>query len=122
MAEGRRYRGRVNGVGDASGLTLMNRVPVEAYLAGVIGEELGPRRPDERQAMLAQAVVSRTFALKNRGRWETLGFDAWADIRDQVYRGVAAETPAVWEALRATEIGRASCRERGWWWARERSG
>src|SRR5213596_2291760 len=102
MADGRRYRGRLNVVRDASGLTLMNRVPVEAYLAGVIGEELGPRRPDERQAMLAQAVVSRTFALKNRGRWETLGFDAWADIRDQVYRGVAAETPAVWEALRAT--------------------
>src|SRR2546425_8151716 len=102
MADGRRYRGRLNVVRDASGLTLMNRVPVEAYLAGVIGEELGPRRPDERQAMLAQAVVSRTFALKNRGRWEPQGFDAWADIRDQVYRGVAAETPAVWEALRAT--------------------
>ena len=102
MADGRRYRGRLNVVRDASGLTLMNRVPVEAYLAGVIGEELGPRRPDERQAMFAQAVVSRTFALKNRGRWETLGFDAWADIRDQVYRGVAAETPAVWDALRAT--------------------
>src|SRR2546425_11978046 len=63
---------------------------------------MGARRPDERQAMLAQAVVSRTFALKNRGRWEALGFDAWADIRDQVYRGVVAETPAVWEALRAT--------------------
>src|SRR3989454_3412548 len=101
MADGRRYRGRLNVVRDASGLTLMNRVPVEAYLAGVIGEEMGPRRPDERQAMFAQAVVSRTFALKNRGRWETLGFDAWADIRDQVYRGVAAETPAVWDALRA---------------------
>src|SRR5439155_19530876 len=91
MAEGRRYRGRLNVVRDASGLTLMNRVPVEAYLAGVIGEELGPRRPDERQAMLAQAVVSRTFALKNRGRWETRGFVAWADISDQGYRVVAAE-------------------------------
>jgi stage II sporulation protein D (peptidoglycan lytic transglycosylase) len=102
MADGRRYRGRFAVVRDASGLTLLNRVPVESYLAGVIGEELGPRRPDERQAMLAQAVVSRTFALRNRGRWETLGFDAWADIRDQVYRGVVGETPAVWDALRAT--------------------
>src|SRR5437870_10707407 len=102
LAEGRRYRGRLHVVRDASGLTLRSRVPVEAYLAGVIGEELGPRRPDERQAMFAQAVVSRTFALKNRGRWETLGFDAWADIRDQVYRGVAAEAPAGWDALRAT--------------------
>src|SRR5690242_20915963 len=102
MASGRRYRGRVNVVRDPSGLTLMNRVPVESYLAGVIAGEMGPRRPDERQAMLAQAVVSRTFALRNRGRWEAQGFDAWADVRDQVYAGVAGETPAAWEALRAT--------------------
>ena len=102
MANGRRYRGRVNVIRDAAGLTLMNRVPVESYLAGVIGGEMGPRRPDEREAMLAQAVVSRTFALRNRGRWEPQGFDAWADVRDQVYTGVAGETPAAWEALRAT--------------------
>lgn len=101
-ADGRRYRGRLNVVRDGSGLTLMNRVPVESYLAGVLGGEMGPRRSDERQAMLAQAVVSRTFALKNRGRWESQGFDAWADVRDQVYGGVANETPAVWDALRAT--------------------
>ncbi len=102
MVNGRRYRGRVNVIRDPAGLTLMNRVPVESYLAGVIGGEMGPRRTDERQAMLAQAVVSRTFALRNRGRWEAQGFDAWADVRDQVYTGVAAETPAVWEALHST--------------------
>src|SRR6266704_2400623 len=70
MTSGRRYRGRVNVIRDPAGLTVMNRVPVESYLAGVIGGEMGPRRTDERQAMLAQAVVSRSFALKNRGRWE----------------------------------------------------
>lgn len=102
MANGRRFRGRLNVIRDPSGLTVVNRVPVESYLAGVIGGEMGARRPDERQAMLAQAVVSRTFALKNRGRWEPQGFDAWADVRDQVYAGVAGETPAAWEALRAT--------------------
>jgi len=102
MANGRRYRGRVNVIRDPAGLTLMNRVPVESYLAGVIGGEIGPRRRDERQALLAQAVVSRTFALKNRGRWEGQGFDAWADVRDQVYTGVAGETGEVWDALRAT--------------------
>ncbi|HYK82530.1 MAG TPA: SpoIID/LytB domain-containing protein [Gemmatimonadales bacterium] len=102
MADGRRYRGRVNVIRDATGLTLMNRVPLESYLAGVIGGELGPRRPEERQAMLAQAVVSRSFALHNRGRWEAQGFDAWADVHDQVYAGVAAETPDAWDAVRAT--------------------
>jgi stage II sporulation protein D (peptidoglycan lytic transglycosylase) len=102
VANGRRYRGRVHVIRDVAGLTLLNRVPVESYLAGVIGGELGARRADERQAMLAQAVVSRTFALKNRGRWEPQGFDAWADVRDQVYVGIAGETPDVWGALRAT--------------------
>ena len=102
MANGRRYRGRLNVVRDAAGITLINRVPVESYLAGVIGGEMGPRRADERQAMLAQAVVSRTFALRNRGRWESQGFDAWADVRDQVYTGIAGETPEVWGALRTT--------------------
>ena len=102
VANGRRFRGRLHVIRDPAGLTVMNRVAIESYLAGVIGGELGPRRPDERQAMLAQAVVSRTFALKNRGRWEAEGFDAWADVRDQVYSGVAGETAAAWEALRAT--------------------
>src|SRR3989449_6295533 len=101
MANGRRYRGRLNVLRDSEGLTVTNRVPVESYLAGVIGGELGPRRADERQAMLAQAVVSRTFALKNRGRWQPQGFDAWADVRDQVYTGIAGETADVWGALRA---------------------
>src|SRR5690349_23172116 len=104
MANGRRYRGRVNVIHDPPGvgLTLMNRVPVESYLAGVIGGELAPRRPEDRPAMLAAAAGSRTFALRNRGRWESQGFDAWADVRDQVYAGVAGETPAAWDALRAT--------------------
>ena len=102
MVGGRRYRGRVNVVRDGSGLTLLNRVPVESYLAGVLAGEIGIRRNDEEQALLAQAVVSRSFALKNRGRWEALGFDAWADVRDQVYNGVAGETPEVWSAVRRT--------------------
>lgn len=99
---GRRYRGRVNVVRDASGLTVMNRVPLESYLAGVLAGEIGVRREDEQQALLAQAVVSRSYALKNRGRWEPLGFDAWADVRDQVYNGVSGESPDVWSAIRRT--------------------
>jgi len=104
MADGRRYRGRINVIRDASGagLTLMNRVPVESYLAGVLAAEMGSRRGAERPALLAQAVVSRSFALKHLGRWESLGFDAWADVRDQVYNGVAGEAPEAWDALRAT--------------------
>src|SRR3989475_6790186 len=74
IVSGRRYRGRVNVVRAGSGLTVMNRVPVESYLAGVLGGEIGIRRAEEAQALVAQAGASRSFALKNRGRWEALGF------------------------------------------------
>jgi stage II sporulation protein D len=102
MANGRRYRGRIHVIAGRAGLTLVNRMGVESYVAGVVGPELGARRPNELAALLAQTVVSRSFALKNRGRWESLGFDAYADVRDQVYNGVVAETPQVSDAVRRT--------------------
>jgi len=101
-ANGRRYRGRLQVVRDRAGLTLVNRVALESYLAGVVGVEMGPRRPNEVQALLAQAVVSRTVGLRNRGRWESLGFDLWGDVRDQAYGGVGAEHPTVRDAVRRT--------------------
>ena len=102
MANGRRYRGRINVVAGRQGMTLINRLGIESYIAGVVGPEIGGRRPDEEAAVLAQAVVSRSFAVRNRGRYESLGFDAFADTRDQVYNGVAAETPQAWAAVRRT--------------------
>src|SRR5438445_537887 len=92
VAEGRGYRGRLDIVGGPAGILLVNRVPVESYVASVIAAELGPRRSDELAALLAQAIVSRTFALRNRGRWEALGLDAYAEVRDQVYGGVERVT------------------------------
>ncbi len=102
VANGRRYRGRINITSSRAGLTVVNRVAVESYIAGVVGPEIGPRRPDELAAVNAQAVVSRSFAIKNRGRWEAFGFDAYADTRDQVYLGVAVESEQVWDAVRGT--------------------
>ncbi len=104
IANGRRYRGRIHVIAGrvGGGLTLLNRLGVENYIAGVVGPEIGGRRSNEEAAVLAQAVVSRSFALRNRGRYESLGFDAYADVRDQVYNGVAAETPQAWAAVRRT--------------------
>jgi len=102
VANGRRYRGRITITSGRGGLTVVNRVNAESYIAGVVAPEIGARRPDEVAAVLAQAVVSRTFAVKNRGRWEAFGFDAYADTRDQVYLGVAVETEQAWDAVRKT--------------------
>lgn len=101
-ADGKRYRGRINVIRSPTGLLLVNRVPLESYVAAVVGPELGPRKENELQALDAQAIVSRTFALKNRGRWEAQGFDVTDDTRDQVYGGVAAETQQAWGAVRRT--------------------
>jgi stage II sporulation protein D len=102
VANGRRYRGRINVTSGRGGLTVVNQVSVESYIAGVVPPEIGARRPDELAAVLAQAVVSRSFAIKNRGRWDAFGFDAYADTRDQVYLGVAVETDQAWDAVRRT--------------------
>jgi stage II sporulation protein D len=102
MAQGRRYRGRLSVFAGRAGLTLVNRVPLEAYVTSVTGAEMGRRRPDEASAVTAQAVVSRTLGVRNRGRWETLGFDVFGDTRDQVYGGVASEQPGTGEAVRRT--------------------
>jgi len=90
---GRPYRGVAEVFRDSSGLTVVNRVGMEAYLLGVVSAEMGRRSYAEREALAAQAVVSRTYALRNLGRWRSRGFDLTAGVSDQVYAGAASETP-----------------------------
>jgi stage II sporulation protein D len=89
---GRTYRGHVHILRDRLGLTVINRLGVEDYLLGVISAEMGRRSSIEEAALRAQAVVSRTYAIRNLGRWRAQGFDLSATVADQVYGGVAAET------------------------------
>jgi stage II sporulation protein D len=99
---GRRYRGEAAVLRGSSGVTLVNRVPLEWYVQSVVAVELGMRSPDVREAVLAQTVAARTYAMRYRGRREALGFDLFATVADQVYKGVEAEVPEVTAATRAT--------------------
>jgi stage II sporulation protein D len=99
---GRSYRGTLVLLRDRTGLTVVNRVPMEAYLLGVVSAEMGRRGPAEQQAVRAQAVASRTYALRNLGRWRSEGFDLYATVFDQVYSGAGAETPEGREAVEST--------------------
>jgi stage II sporulation protein D len=98
----RTYRGIVEIVRDTAGLTLVNRVPLESYLLGVVSAEMGRRNLAEFEALKAQAVVSRTYALRNMGRRAALGFDLHAGVADQVYAGSGSETPEGLDAVRST--------------------
>ena len=99
---GREYRGEVEVVPDRTGFTVINRVGLESYVVGVVSAEMGRRAPEDLEAVRAQSVVSRTYALRNRGRWRAQGFDLYATVADQVYGGVGAETVEAREAVSGT--------------------
>jgi stage II sporulation protein D len=99
---GRRYRGTIELLARNGGVTAVNRLGVEDYLQGVVSGEMGRRSSSEVAALAAQAVVSRTYALRNRGRFASQGFDLEAGVSDQVYGGVDAESPEGGAAVRAT--------------------
>lgn len=100
--EGKPYRGLVELLRDADGVTAVDRLPIEQYLLGVVSAEMGRRSPDEFEALKAQAVISRTYAMRNLGRWRTQGFDLYATVADQVFGGIGAETPEGTAAVEAT--------------------
>ncbi len=99
---GRLYRGVVEVLRDTGGVTIVNRLGMEAYLQGVVSAEMGRRSAAEREALRAQAVVSRTYAHRNLRRWAARGFDLYASVSDQVYGGLLAETPEGIEAVGST--------------------
>jgi stage II sporulation protein D len=90
---GKLYRGSAVLLRGGTGITAINRVGMESYLLGVVSAEMGRRGSSEQAALRAQAVVSRTYALRNLGRWKAQGFDLSATVNDQVYSGQGAETP-----------------------------
>ncbi len=96
----RRVRGTVELRAGREGIIVINIVGLEEYLAGVVGSEMPSDAPPA--ALRAQAIVARTYALANLGRFAGEGYDLTADVRCQVYRGVAAESAAVCRAVRET--------------------
>ena len=99
---GRDYRGEVVLFRDRTGITAMNRIGMEEYLAGVVSAESGIKDPADMEALRAQTIVARTYAIRNTGRRESEGFDLYASVEDQVYGGVGAETALGREAVAAT--------------------
>jgi len=100
---GRPYRGEAYAIRGTAGVTVVNHVALESYLLSVVALELGFRSAADRQAVMAQAVAARTYAVRYRGRREALGFDVFPTDADQVYGGTTAELPEVTQAVRDTE-------------------
>jgi len=97
------YRGklefRINP--DGCSFDVINLVPLEPYLAGVVGAEM----PDywEPEALKAQAIAARTYCLYIKNRFgNKRSWDVAKTQANQVYLGVKAESAQVWDAVDKT--------------------
>ncbi|HEY3131276.1 MAG TPA: SpoIID/LytB domain-containing protein [Acidobacteriota bacterium] len=84
-------------------LTLVNVVALEDYLKGVVPNELSPYLFPQIEALKAQSVAARTYAVRNRGQNKSDGFDLFSTIRSQVYGGVESERELSSQAVAETE-------------------
>ena len=80
--------------------TLVNEVPLESYLRGVVPHEIGTTAPAA--AMEAQTIIARTYALRNLRRFVTDNYELCADTHCQVYYGLSGVAASTDRAIAAT--------------------
>jgi stage II sporulation protein D len=97
---GKRYRGDLSISATDTGLLVVNQLPMDSYLRGVVPLEIGNRTAAEMAAVQAQAVAARTYAYKHLTA--ARAFDMYSTVQDQVYGGVDAEKPQSDEAITST--------------------
>lgn len=101
---GNDYRGKLSLMvnSDSNSFDAINLVPLEPYLAGVVGAEMPSYW--EPQALQAQAIAARTYCLSIKKEFD--GKRPW-DVKKtqshQVYAGLKGETTTVWDAVNATK-------------------
>ena len=94
------YRGRIEVFANTHGsVTVVNVIGLEDYVRGVVPNELSY---PALEALKAQAIAARTYAVKNRGQFASEGFDLLPTTRSQVYRGLTSETSLTSQAVEQT--------------------
>ncbi|HZI51793.1 MAG TPA: SpoIID/LytB domain-containing protein [Terriglobia bacterium] len=90
----RSYRGILEVFGNARNtFTIVNELPLEEYLLGVVPNELSPSTFGQLEALKAQAVAARTYIVKNMGQYKADGYDICDTDACQVYFGAGTEDP-----------------------------
>lgn len=94
------YRGKIEVFANTHGsVTVVNVIGLEDYVRGVVPNELSY---PALEALKAQAIAARTYAVKNRGQFASEGFDLLPTTRSQVYRGLTSETSLTSRAVEET--------------------
>jgi stage II sporulation protein D len=97
---GRDYPPPLELLRSGEGIAVVNELPMEEYLPGVLRAEAGDRFPAE--ALRAQAIVARTYAAHQRLLGAARPFHLLASTAHQQYFGRVPPTSPVWDAVRNT--------------------
>lgn len=96
----RAYRGALEVFGNSRNtLTVVNTLPLEDYLRGVVPNELNPTTFGQIEALKAQAVAARTYIQRNLGQYRNEGYDVCATDACQVYFGALTEDVLATQAV-----------------------
>ncbi len=98
----RMYRGIVKALPYGSNVRLVNVLYMEDYLRGVVPPEIGDRDRTEIEAIKAQAVAARTYAIKHLQQYGQEPYDMKPTVVDQLYEGMNVENRLVNEAIDQT--------------------
>jgi len=80
--------------------TLVEHVPIERYLNGVVPYEIGSNSPEA--ALAAQAVLARTWAIANSHRFQVDGYNLCSDTQCQVYKDPSKSNQKIKMAIKKT--------------------
>jgi stage II sporulation protein D len=97
---GREYPGALDVVRSGDGLAIVNELPLEEYVAGVLRAEASDKWPLE--MLRAQAIAARTYAAHHRVLGAGKPFHIIASTAHQQYAGRVPETSPIWAAVRDT--------------------
>lgn len=100
-AKGKWYRGNIIIQNKNGKLTVINNVPLEEYIRGVVPAEMPSGWAYE--AHKAQAIAARSYALANLGKRARFGYDLKDTPEDQAYNGASAETAGTNSAVEETK-------------------
>jgi stage II sporulation protein D len=98
---GNAFRGKFLVKSNEEGITVINTVAIEDYLKAVVPSEM--EKSADIEALKAQAVVARTYAIATRGKHKKAGYDLCNTTCCQVYKGVREENAKTDKAVADTK-------------------
>ena len=98
--DGKQYRGNVIFRPHDGKITVINEIMLDDYVCGVVAGEMPSSWPEE--ALKAQSVAARCYALKSLNKHADFGFDLCSTTNCQVYGGIASETERTNKAVMDT--------------------